>query len=120
MKRYDVDRDGCMDPEIDGLWVKYEDVEKLIADAIQERDEWQKAYGSQQQVTQDIGRTLCAKVPYELINEVARRRMQELADAIRERDHYKAACEMATALRPLGTVQVVEGGGAVLLDTGRK
>jgi len=45
---------------------------------------------------------------------------RQLADAIRERDQYKAACEMATALRPLGAVQVVEGGGAVLLDTGRK
>lgn len=33
----------------------------------------------------------------------------------------KAACEMADALRPLGAIQVVESGGAVLLDTsGRK
>lgn len=45
---------------------------------------------------------------------------RQLADAIRERDQYKAACEMADALRPLGAVQVVEGGAAVLLDTGRK
>jgi hypothetical protein len=45
---------------------------------------------------------------------------RQLADAIRERDQYKAACEMATALRPLGAVHVVEGGGAVLLDTGER
>lgn len=43
---------------------------------------------------------------------------QQLADAIRERDQYKAACELADALRPLGAAQVVEGGAVAMAPPG--
>lgn len=81
MKRYDptllaVDTSEMIEHP-GGDYVLYEDAAKLE----RERDEWKNAYAAQQQVVIDIGVNLGAKVPYELVNAVARCRMAELAAA---------------------------------------
>lgn len=86
MKRYSPN--PWIEERADGNYVKYEDalaLERKVAELERERDkakkeadDWRKSYLFQQEVTQDIGRVLGAKVPYELVNTVARRRMKEI------------------------------------------
>ena len=75
------------------------ELEAQLADVTAERDEWKLAYAAQQQVVRDIGATLGANTPYELVNAVARRRMQELSDVTAERDHFQRALHLADMLR---------------------
>lgn len=84
-----------------GSYVLYEeaaDLQRQLTEVTRERGEWKLAYAAQQQVVQDIGTNLGAKVPYELVNSVARRRMVELAEVTRERDTLKAMVELHDAM----------------------
>lgn len=56
-------------------------LQRQLATVTAERDDWHKSYQCLQQVILDIGRNLGAKVPYEQVNPVARRRMLQLQTA---------------------------------------
>lgn len=67
-----------------GKWVVYEDaadLQRQLAAVTAERDDWKNTHDGLRAVYYDIGKALGAVMPAQLVNDVARRRMEQLAIA---------------------------------------